>query len=305
MTAERPLAAGADAAHALLVADGWADYRLVDFGHGRKLERFGPYLVDRPEEQAMAPPRLPATDWERADARFDGEAEEAEGRWRFARGAQPAPFPLAWEGVGFLGRFTPFRHLGFFPEQAAHWSFAAERLRAARRPMRVLNLFGYTGVASLVTAAAGAHVTHVDASKRAVQFARENQAQAGLADKPIRWIVDDAIKFVERETRRGVRYQGILLDPPKFGRGPNGETWRLFEDLPRHLEACVGLLAEDAEFLVLTAYAIRASFLSLDDLARPLLASRGGALTSGELALRTQDGRRLLSTSLYARWSRR
>lgn len=287
----------------LLVTDGFDDYRLLDMGYGRKLERFGRLKVDRPEEQAMGAPLLPEAAWDAADARFDGEAEEGEGRWRFA-GRPTDTFPMAFDGVRFHGRFTPFRHLGVFPEQAVHWRWMAERIAAAARPAKVLNLFGYTGVASLVAAAAGAQVTHVDASKKAVAFARENQALAGLEDRPIRWIVEDAIKFVEREIRRGNRYQGIVLDPPKFGRGPGGEVWRLFEDLPRHLADCVAALAEDADFLILTAYAIRASSLAIDDLTRSLLAPHGGRLESGEVAIRAEGADRLLSTSLFSRWSR-
>lgn len=251
----------------------------------------------------MGPPSLPPETWEAADAVFDGDAEEGEGRWS-ATDDVTDTFPLRWEGLAFKGRFTPFRHLGVFPEQAAHWAWLDARVRGAGRPLRVLNLFGYTGLASLVAARAGAHVTHVDASKKSIGFARENQAAAGLDDKPIRWIVEDAVKFVEREIRRGNRYDGVILDPPKFGRGPSGETWHLFEDLPRHLADCVAVLADEAEFLIAQVYAIRASFLALDDLARPLLAGRGGSLVSGELAIRVEASDRLLATSLFSRWSR-
>lgn len=288
----------------LLVAEGWDDYRLVDMGEGRKLERFGAFLVDRPEEQAMGARLALDALWTGADAVFDGDAEEGEGRWCMAKRSIPETFPMRWNGLAFHGRFTAFRHMGLFPEQAVHWHWLAERIRAAGRPIKLLNLFGYTGLASLVAAEAGAHVTHVDASKRAITQARENQALAGLADKPIRWIVEDAVKFVEREIRRGNRYQAIVLDPPKFGRGPNGEIWRLFEDLPQHLAQCAALLADDADCLILTAYAIRASFLAIDDLARGLLADRRGTIQSGELALRVEGSERLLSTSLYTRWCR-
>jgi 23S rRNA (cytosine1962-C5)-methyltransferase len=287
----------------LLVTDGWADYQLVDMGAGRKLERYGPFLIDRPEEQAMGARRLSAEQWDAADAVFDGDADDSEGRWSAADHVTEQ-FPLAWNGLRFHGRFTAFRHLGVFPEQAAHWAWIDRRVRAAGRPLKILNLFGYTGIASLVAARAGAHVTHVDASKKSIAFARDNQALAGLEALPVRWIVDDAVKFVERELRRGHVYDGSILDPPKFGRGPNGETWQLFENLPKHLADCVRLLAPDADFLLAQVYAIRASFLALDDLARGLLAGRGGSLVSGELAIRTEDGDRLLSTSLHARWSR-
>ncbi len=288
---------------ALLVSDGWDDYQLIDMGFGRKLERFGQFLVNRPEEQAMNRPLLSEAEWEKADAYFDGDAEETEGRWQFIDKAHQI-FPMQVDGLSFHGRFTSFRHMGFFPEQVMHWRFMREQIKAANRPLRVLNLFGYTGIASLIAAQAGAHVTHVDASRRAIHWARENQAQAGLESAPIRWINEDAVKFVERELRRNNRYDGIILDPPKFGRGPNGEVWRLFESLPKHLADCVALLADDAQFLILSAYAIRASFLAIDSLAEPLLRARGGRLQSGELAIRQQNGTALLSTSLFTRWSR-
>lgn len=293
-----------DARHALLIEPGFADYALLDMGEGRKLERYGRLTVDRPEEQAMGRRRRPDADWDCADAVFDGDAEDGAGRWRF-RGTAIETFPMRFDDVAFLGRFTAFRHMGVFPEQAVHWRFMRERLAGVtgRRP-RVLNLFGYTGLASLIAARAGAEVTHVDASKKAIGWARENQAAAGLEAAPIRWIVEDAVRFVAREVKRGNRYDVVLLDPPKFGRGPGGETWNLFEDLPRHLADCVAVLSDDARALILTAYAIRASFLALDDLAVPLLAARGGTVASGELALPTADGR-LMSTSLYLRWSGR
>jgi len=219
----------------LLVSEGWDDYALLDSGGGRKLERFGRWRVDRPEPQAMWARRLADKDWDSADAVFVGDSEEGDGRWRF-KDEPLETWKTGYRDVAFYGRFTPFRHVGFFPEQAPHWDWMLERLAAnagegLERP-KLLNLFGYTGVASLLAAAAGAEVTHVDASKKAVGFARENQALAGLEDKPIRWIVDDAVKFAAREGRRGRVYDGILVDPPKFGRGPKNETWQLFENLP-------------------------------------------------------------------------
>jgi 23S rRNA (cytosine1962-C5)-methyltransferase len=194
--------------------------------------------------------------------------------------------------VRFHGRFTAFRHLAFFPEQAAHWEWIDERLRAAASPPRVLNLFGYTGVASLVAAAAGASVTHVDASKKAIGWARENAALSGLAEAPVRWICEDARRYVQREVRRGSRYDAIILDPPKYGRGPNGEVWRLFEDLP-----------ENASFLILNAYAERLSGLSLANLLGGAMPGRGGAIDWGELALMEESGARGVGLSFFARWT--
>jgi 23S rRNA (cytosine1962-C5)-methyltransferase len=206
------------------------------------------------------------------------------------------------DGIDYLGRFTSFRHVGVFPEQAPHWDFVAGLVAAAGRPVKVLNLFGYTGLASLVAARAGAAVTHVDASKKAVAWARENQERAGLAGKPIRWIVEDATRFCEREERRGSRYDIIVLDPPAYGRGPKGEVWQLFSDLPLLTGLCRRILSPRPLALVLTVYSIRASFFSIHTLLRDCLAGMGGIVESGELVIRESSAGRVLSTSLFSRW---
>jgi len=287
----------------ILETEGWEDYALLDSGEGRKLERYGPHRIVRPEEQAMWTPRRPLSEWDEADAQFVGIGDDdRDGRWRMPRPLDET-WPLTYDGIGFLGRFTSFRHVGVFPEQATHWQWLDARVRAAGRPVKVLNLFAYTGIASLVAARAGAEVTHIDASRKAIGWARENQTIAGLGELPIRWICEDAQKFVERELRRGNRYDAIILDPPKFGRGPKGEVWDLFPDLPGILRACRELLSEKPQFLILTAYSIRASYLAIDELAAECLAGLGGVLESGELILREEGGGRALSTSLFSRWS--
>jgi 23S rRNA (cytosine1962-C5)-methyltransferase len=280
---------------------GWGDYALLDCGDGRKLERYGPYVVVRPEPQCLWRPRLGQDVWARADAVFDPTDEEDAGRWRFRQPLKET-WPLAWRDVRFHGRFTAFRHLAFFPEQAANWTWLDARIRERGGQPRVLNLFGYTGVASLVMAAAGAHVTHVDASKKAVAWARDNAELSGLADRPIRWITEDARKYVQREVRRGSRYDGIILDPPKYGRGPGGEVWRLFEDLPELARLCAELLSDGAAFLVLNAYAERISGAALSGLLAEAMAGRGGAIEWGELALAEDSGARQIGMSFYARW---
>jgi len=303
-TGERP----AERVPLILESQGAGDFHLIDSGEGEKLEQYGPYRVVRPEGQALWPKALPAHVWERADAIFTGDTDEdGMGRWRFPREALGETWPLSLLGVDFLGRFTSFRHVGVFPEQIAHWTWMKERIETAGRPLKVLNLFGYTGVASLVAAAAGAEVTHVDASKKAIGWARENQSLSRLDKAPIRWICDDAMKFIQREERRGHRYDIILTDPPKFGRGPNGEVWHLFEHLPLMLDVCRELLAPKALGLVLTAYSIRASFYSIHELMRETMRGKGGLVESGELVIREAglDGRtpgRALSTSLFSRW---
>jgi len=290
------------AAPLILETAGLEDYALLDSGNGRKLERFGALMVDRPEEQAIWTPRLDAAAWEQADAVFTGDMdEEGAGRWKRRPGV-PEAWTCRHQTIRFDCRFTSFRHVGAFPEQEAHWSFMRQRLRAAgatagERPS-LLNLFGYTGLASLIAAEAGADVTHVDASKKAIAWARDNQTLSGLDDKPIRWILDDAQKFAAREVRRGRRYDGILLDPPKYGRGPKGEIWDLFQNLPEMLRLCRDIL-KPTGFLILTAYAIRASFLSIHRLCEEIL---GAEVQSGELALRDDAGG-LLATSLFSRWT--
>jgi 23S rRNA (cytosine1962-C5)-methyltransferase len=280
---------------------GWGDYGLIDSGHGRKLERYGRFIVVRPEPQCLWAPSGPASAWDAADAVFDPTDEEDAGRWKL-KGQPPETWPLSWRDVKFNGRFTSFRHLAFFPEQAANWEWLDAAVRSSGPQPKVLNLFGYTGIASLVMAAAGAAVTHVDASKRAVQWARENAELSGLGDRPIRWITEDARKYVQREVRRGSKYEGIILDPPKYGRGPDGEVWRLFEDLPELAGLCAQLLSENAKFLVLNAYAERISGAALSGLLADKLKGRGGRIEWGELALVQEDGAREIGMSFFARW---
>jgi 23S rRNA (cytosine1962-C5)-methyltransferase len=293
----------------LLIADDWRDYRLLDSGNGGKLEQVGSYRFVRPEPQALWAPALSAAEWDSADAIFAPAASEDEdaGRWRFNR-ELPASWRLHWDDIAFLSRPTPFRHLAFFPEHSVHWRFARECLTAHQglQP-EVLNLFGYTGLASLVCAKAGAKVTHVDASKKTIGFARDNQREAGLDAAPIRWICDDALTFVKREVRRGRRYDGIILDPPKFGRGPEGETWRLEEQLPELLDACQTLLRSDASdrasargFMIATVYAVRLSYLALAQTAQQMFAN--GDWEVGEMALPHAERALLLPTAIFARW---
>ncbi|MES2754083.1 MAG: class I SAM-dependent methyltransferase, partial [Pseudomonadota bacterium] len=222
-----------------LIGEPWADYGLLDSGNGRKLERYGPHRFIRPEPQAMwAPAR---EDWD-ADGEFvPAPDDEGGGRWHFSCPVPREGWPLAWDQVRFTAQATPFRHLGFFPDMAPVWSWLRERTTGIAQP-EFLNLFGYTGVGSLALAASGARVVHVDASKKSVEAARGNAGLSGLSDAPIRWLIDDAGKFTAREARRGRRYDAILLDPPKFGRGPEGEVWRLEEGLPALIADCARLL---------------------------------------------------------------
>lgn len=281
-----------------LITTGWDEYRLLDSGAGRKLEKFGPYTVDRPEPQAMWTPAHPAL-WEKADAVFAGENDAEDGRWNY-RGRVPETWPTSCKGVKFLGRFTAFRHMGYFPEQLPHWEWMLERIN---KESKILNLFAYTGVASLLAAKAGAQVTHVDASKKAIGWAADNQKLAGLEEAKIRWICEDARKFTAREARRGNKYTGILVDPPKFGRGPNKEPWELFDDLKEMLEMCRDVLEEKNSFLILTTYAVRASHHAINELCREVFGKQG--VDSGELVIQEQNGGRKIATSLFCRVERK
>jgi 23S rRNA (cytosine1962-C5)-methyltransferase len=286
----------------LITSDGFTDYALLDCGAGRKLERFGAVVVDRPEPQALWRPHLPKAEWAKAHAVFSASGEDDEkGKWRVDKRV-PDAWPVRIDGVTMLCKLSGLWHLGLFPEQNPHWDWMLERLAAVKgeRP-RVLNLFGYTGAASLLAAKAGAEVTHVDASKKAIQWGKENQTASGLDAAKIRWLLDDAAKFAARDVRRGKTYHMILVDPPKFGRGPEGEVWDLFKNLPPLLEDLAKLLAPEAA-MVLTVYAIRASALAFDQLLREALNGKGGSFETGELAIRARSGP-LVPTSLFVRWS--
>ncbi len=286
----------------LLSSPGWEDYELVDSGNGAKLERFGPYTFARPDHQAVWRPAKTEKVWGAAHGIFHPTGEESGGRWEFKK-----PVPAAWQmhykGLALWARTGGSRHLGIFPEQAAHWDWIEGQVRAAQQPVRVLNLFGYTGVATLAAARAGAQVTHVDASKKTVAQARENQALSGLDDRPIRWIVDDALKFIRREARRNAFYEGLILDPPKFGRGPKGEVWELFEALPSLLDECRAILSKSLKFVVFTAYAIRASALTIHYALDEMVSDRRGNQETGELVTVERSAGRMLSNAIYTRWA--
>jgi 23S rRNA (cytosine1962-C5)-methyltransferase len=286
----------------LLLPSHWEDYELVDSGNGQKLERYGPYEFIRPEPQAMWRPALKEKRWQSAHAIFQPSREESGGNWVFKKSVEPS-WIMRYGQITFQVRTTAGRHLGVFPEQAAHWDWIHETILASNRQIQVLNLFGYTGLASLFAAQAGARVTHIDASKKALQWARQNQALSGMADLPIRWLLDDAMKFVQREARRGNHYDGIILDPPKFGRGPKGEVWEFFELFPHLLDACHAVLSPNPLFVVITAYAIRASSLCLHFSLEQIMKDKRGELVSGELALQENSSGRLIPTAIFARWS--
>lgn len=283
---------------------GWDSYRLLDSGAGRKWEAFGPYSFIRPEPQAMWQPRR--NDWQAAGEFIPGSDEDGGGRWQLRDRMPDNGWELDWNEVRFTARPTPFRHLQFFPDMAPVWDWMRGQLDGMDSA-ETMNLFGYTGLGTLALSRHG-RVTHVDASKKSVAQARENAVLSGMAERPIRWLTDDAAKFTAREVRRERRYDGIILDPPKFGRGPEGEVWRLEEHLAGLVTDCARLLDNDSRFLFLTVYAVRMSSLAIAGLLEEAVSHLPGRIEHGDLAVREESvsengGGRLLPTAIFARWS--
>jgi 23S rRNA (cytosine1962-C5)-methyltransferase len=284
----------------------WAEYALLDSGDERKLERFGKYALVRPEPQAKWTAKLGAARWDAADAKFVKGRGGRAGEWEFRKGIT-ARWEMKRKDLRFWVQPAPSGHVGVFPDQACHWDWIAEQTKRAAGEVKALCLFGHTGLATLAAAAAGAKVTHIDASRQAVEWARENQSLSGLKERPIRWIAEDALTFVRREVRRGNRYNAMMIDPPRFGRGPDGEIWKLEESLGELLEACGKLLDRSAVFVLLNAYTTVMTQGRTEDDAQRLRAGLQNMLkrfkatvSSGELALRDGAQRRI-STSVFAR----
>lgn len=281
----------------LLVPQG-VDYAMLDSGHGRKLEKLGDVISDRPEPQAFWAPKLPESEWAKAVAVFAPKANDEDGdsgNWDVKSGV-PEKWEVGYGKLAFYGRLTPFRHLGCFPDQSPQWGWLEDVIKPG---MKVLNLFGYTGVASQVAAYAGAEVVHVDASKKAIGFGRENLELSGMADAKIRWMLDDCFAFVAREVRRGNTYDIILMDPPKYGRGPDGEKWEFFSGMPEFL-ANIAKLTKPTGHVWLTAYALRVSSVALGTMLRETMPQ--GEVTIGEFVSEDQFGRSF-TNSMWARWS--
>lgn len=277
------------------IAPDWSDYELLDSGDGKRLERFGKYILARPDPQVIWAPGLDPAEWEKADAVFDKE------KW-IIKNRIPDKWLLTYKNLKFFAKLSPFKHTGVFPEQSAQWDFITEKIGAHGQTVNILNLFGYTGIASLAAAAAGAKVTHIDASYPTIGWARENQTASGLEDKPIRWILDDAIKFTQREIKRGIKYDGIIMDPPIYGHGPKGEVWDFNKSLPELLKNCQRILSDEPLFIIINAYAISASAIMLQNILTDFTKKLGGKIEAGELALQEKSGR-LLSTGIFGRWS--
>jgi len=287
------------------------DYELLDSGNGQKLERFGGVVVARPDPQALWPKRLSETEWSKADATFEkGDAGE-KGSWK-TRKTVPEKWDVSFDDLTFVIKPTPFKHVGIFPEQAENWQWMKKQITKAMKAdhkmeINVLNLFGYTGGATLACAEAGAHVTHVDASKAAITWANENATASHLESRPIRWILEDALAFVKKEAKRGKKYDAIVMDPPAFGRGSKGEVWKIEEKLLPLLEACFATLSDKPLFFIINGYAAGYSSLAYENNLKVLVEKYGGTLESGELAILESENKagesRVLPCGIFSRWS--
>src|SRR3989304_4910465 len=272
--------------HSILIPEEWRDYELVDTGDGMKLERWGQYMMARPDPRIIWSKGDPEL-WKKADAEFEGE------NWKF-RNEPPQDWVVSWERLRFMLRPTDFKHTGVFPEQAVNWQWLQQK-----KATRVLNLFAYTGGATMAAALAGAHVTHVDSSKPAMMWAGENARLSRISKDKIRWIQEDALKFVSREIRRGVKYDGIIMDPPRFGRGPSGEVWKLEEKLPELVRAAHEILSPTPQFFLINAYTADLSSIALGNLLSDVM---GKEVESGELGLKESSKGRVLPAGIFARW---
>ncbi len=283
------------------IAEGWKDYELLDCGGGEKLERWGDKLLVRPDPQAIWNTRRRHAGWKRPDGRY---LRSSSGGGSWEKGRLPGAWQVRYQNLTFQIKPMNFKHTGLFPEQAVNWDFAQERIRAAGREVSVLNLFAYTGGASVACAAAGAKVCHVDAAKGMVQWARENARASGLEDAPIRWIVDDCAKFVEREIRRGRRYDAIIMDPPSYGRGPTGEVWKLEDNLYPFVELCAGALSDEPLFVMINSYTTGLAPSVLTYILETVVSRKfGGRTVSDEIGLPVTESGLALPCGATGRWT--
>lgn len=269
------------------------DYALLDSGGEEKLERYGGVVLARPDPQALWEKRLPAGEWQKAQGRFERKGKE--GVWH--ENNLPKEWEIGFGGLKFIIKPTSFKHTGLFPEQLSNWEWIAEQ-----KAENVLNLFGYTGGASLAAAKAGSKVTHVDASKTAVAWARENAKRSELEDAPVRWITEDALTFVQREIKRGTKYNGIVMDPPAFGHGPSGELWKIEEDFIKLVQLCAELLSDSPKFFLINGYAAGYSPLAFAYNLEPVQKKFGGQIEYGDICIAEEGSERVLPAGIFARW---
>ena len=282
----------------MYLADAWQDYEILDAGNGNKLERWGQVRLLRPDPQAVWPMQEPRS----VDARYIRSASGG-GHWDYTK-TLPESWAIQYRDLTFQVRPTGFKHTGLFPEQAVNWDWMRSLVKKAPKPFRALNLFAYTGGATCALAAAGAEVVHVDAAKGMVAWAKENLALCGLGDKPVRFIVDDVMKFVLREQRRGRQYEGILMDPPSYGRGPGGEMWKIEENLYPLVAECCKLLSPEARFFLINSYTTGLAPTVLSNVLQAALPGRGGRIEAGEVGLPISRGTLVLPCGASGRWYR-
>ena len=283
------------------IADGWKEYELLDCGSGEKLERWGDKLLVRPDPQAIWNTPRHHHGWKRPDGRY---LRSSAGGGSWEKGRLPGQWQVRYKNLTFQVKPMNFKHTGLFPEQAVNWEFAQEQIRRAGRPVSVLNLFAYTGAASVACAAARASVCHVDAAKGMVQWARENARASGLEEAPIRWIVDDCAKFVEREIRRGRRYDAIIMDPPSYGRGPTGEVWKLEDNLYPFVELCAGVLSDEPLFIIINSYTTGLAPSVLTYILETVVSRKfGGHTVSDEIGLPVSETGLVLPCGATGRWT--
>ncbi len=275
-------------------------FELLDTGEGFRLERWNEVVLARPDPQIIWARSLPAKEWDKTWAVYRAATEDGKGKWEIKK-PLPKKWILNYRDIQLRLKLSPFKHTGLFAEQAANWEWMGNKLQGESLKLKVLNLFAYTGGATIFLAKAGHQVTHVDASKPAITWANENHKLNGLPADSVRWILDDATKFVEREVKRGAKYDGIIMDPPAFGHGPTGKTWKFNENLPGLLKDCVQLLSDKAKFIIINGYATNSSALALNNLLEDALKLEAGQIEFGELCL-MQQTKRLISTGIFARW---
>jgi 23S rRNA (cytosine1962-C5)-methyltransferase len=284
------------------------DFELLDSGLGFRLERWNEVILQRPDPQIIWQPSLPNEEWEKAWAVYESAAGSEKGKWNITKPV-PHNWTINFQNVKLSLKLSPFKHTGLFAEQAANWEWMMNKIsndKLQSPNLKILNLFAYTGGATMVLAKAGCQVTHVDASKPAITWANENHKLNNLPADSVRWILDDAVKFVKRELKRGTKYDGIIMDPPAFGHSPTGKTWKFNDDLPGLLSDCVELLSDDAKFLIINGYATNSSALALNNLLEDAAKNKPGSaswrIEFGELCLK-QKSQRMISTGIFARWS--
>ena len=287
----------------ILIVQKSQDYELIDSGNGEKLERFGKFVLSRPDPQALWEKGLGKEAWSKADAVYAKDDEKA--GWKY-RGKIDDKWSIDFAGIKFFIKPTPFKHVGIFPEQASNWQWLEQIIKNIKGEQpEVLNLFGYTGGASLISAKSGAKVVHIDSSKSAIAWGRDNAEASGLADKPIRWILEDARTFVEREIKRERKYDGIIMDPPAFGHGPDNEVWKIEQDFIELVNNCFKILKDKPSFFLINGYSAGYSALAYENLLKPLLDKFGGEIEIGELAIKENKDEktaRLLPCGIFSRW---